>query len=367
MKKQLKIFAGTAGVLVLGACAQTESEQGADNAAGNNMNEETNNANEEMDENSENEEHDMNEDHEETGEMTIYTSGPGGMAEDLVEGFEEETGIDVDMFQGTTGDVLGRLEAEQDNPIADVVVLASMPPAMDFKEQGMTMAYESEYADSLRDGWYDDDHHYYGFSASALGLSYNTDVIGDVPSDWSDLTEEQYTDEIAIPDPYESGTARDFIAAYINQEGEEGWELFESLADNGLQMEGANNPALQTVIGGSNQLVMAGVDYMVYNNIEDGEPVDIVFPESGTMVTPRPAFIMESAENIDSAQQYIDYILSDAGQEIVADAFLMPIREDIDPHEDRAGIEEIEQLDFEWEYLEENGEDYLERFQGIVR
>ncbi|MFC4737864.1 ABC transporter substrate-binding protein [Bacillus daqingensis] len=354
MKKQLSIAAGTAGILFLGACAQTESEQGAENAPETNEAAEQNEA-----ENAGN--------HEETGELTIYTSGPAGMAEALVEGFEEESGVEVDMFQGTTGDVLGRLQAEEDNPIADVVVLASMPPAINFKERGMTMAYESEYADSLRDGWYDEEFHYYGFSASALGLSYNTELVDEVPDDWSDLIDEQYADQIAIPDPYESGTARDFIAAYINQEGDAGWELFEELAENGLQMEGANNPALQTVIGGSNQLVMAGVDYMVYNNIQDGEPVDIVFPESGTMVTPRPAFIMESAENVDSAQQYIDYILSGAGQEIVADAFLMPIREDIDVHEDRADIDDIEQLDFEWEYLEENGEAYLERFQEIVR
>ncbi|NJP36240.1 ABC transporter substrate-binding protein [Alkalicoccus luteus] len=362
MKKQLSIAAGTAGILFLGACAQTESEQGAENDL-NEAAEQNETNNEEAAESNDSEEAD----HEETGELTIYTSGPAGMAEALVEGFEEETGVEVDMFQGTTGDVLGRLQAEEDNPIADVVVLASMPPAMDFKERGMTMAYESEYADSLRDGWYDEEFHYYGFSASALGLSYNTELVDEVPEDWSDLTDKQYADQIAIPDPYESGTARDFIAAYVNQEGDAGWELFEELADNGLQMEGANNPALQSVIGGSNQLVMAGVDYMVYNNIQDGEPVDIVFPESGTMVTPRPAFIMESAENVDSAQQYIDYILSDAGQEIVADAFLMPIREDIDVHEDRADIDEIEQLDFEWEYLEENGEAYLERFQEIVR
>ncbi|TVP83280.1 MAG: extracellular solute-binding protein [Alkalicoccus sp.] len=360
MKKQLSIIAGTTGILVLGACAQTESEQQENSGEADN----TEAANESADASGES---NSEADHEETGELTIYTSGPGGMAEALVEGFEEETGVSVDMFQGTTGDVLGRLQAEEDNPIADIVVLASMPPAMDFKERGMTMPYESEYADSLRDGWYDEEFHYYGFSASALGISYNTELTEDVPSDWSDLSEDQYTGQIAIPDPYESGTARDFIAAYINQEGEEGWELFEELAANGLQMEGANNPALQTVIGGSNQMVMAGVDYMVYNNMEDGEPVDIVFPESGTMVTPRPAFIMESAENVDSAQQYIDYILSDEGQEIVADAYLMPIREDIDVHEDRADIDEIEQLDFEWDYLEENGEEYLERFQGIVR
>ncbi|WP_416149974.1 ABC transporter substrate-binding protein [Salipaludibacillus sp. HK11] len=344
--KQLKakglVMSGISIALLLSACGQ-ESEEEAE-ASGNNQT-----------------------DQAETGELTIYSSGPGGMAEQLVDAFEEETGVEVDMFQGTTGDVLGRLQAEEDNPIADVVVLASLPPALEYKDRGMTLAYESEYADSLHDGWFDDDFHYYGFSASALGLSYNTELLEDLPEDWSDLTEARFSDQLAVPDPTQSGTARDFVAAFINQEGDDGWELLEQLAGNGLTLEGANNPALQTVITGANTMVMAGVDYMVYNNMEQGEPVDLIFPESGTMITPRPAFILESAENIDSAQQYIDFILSDQGQEIVADAYLLPSRVDIQPHEIRAGVEDIPQLDFEWSYLEEHNEDILERFLEIVR
>ncbi|PYZ99028.1 ABC transporter substrate-binding protein [Alteribacter lacisalsi] len=341
------------GMVAVTACAQTEMEQ--DNAADQDGGD-TGDAEETADG-----------DHEETGELTIYTAGPGGMAEELVEAFEEGTGISVDMYQGTTGDVLGRLEAEQGNPIADVVVLASMPPAMQFKEDGMILPYESEYADRLHDGWYDEEHYYYGFSAAALGISYNTNMVDEAPADWSDLAASEFDGQIAIPDPQQSGTARDFVAAYIQQEGDAGWELFEELSENGLSMEGANNPALQTVISGANSAVMAGVDYMVYNNIESGEPIDISFPESGTTITPRPAFILDSAQNVDSAQQYIDFILSDAGQEIVADNYLLPARTDIDAHEDRAGYDEIAELDFDWDYLEENGQDILEDFLRIVR
>ena len=343
MLKQLKGFMVMASVLTLAACGN-ENDDNEDNASTGTDTEQDG-----------------------SGELTIYTSGPGGMAEDLVDAFEEETGIDVDMFQGTTGDVLGRLEGEAGNPLADVVVLASMPPAMEFKENGMTYAYESEYADSLHEGWYDDDFHFYGFSAAALGLSYNTNNVDIPPADWDDLLDEAYADEIAIPDPQQSGTARDFVAAYIQQEGDAGWDMFEDLKDNGLQMEGANNPALQSVISGSNSLVMAGVDYMVYNNIEDGEPVDIVFPESGTTITPRPAFILDSAENIPEAEAYIDFILSDEGQEIVSEAFLLPARTDIPAHENRAEVDEIPELDFDWEYLEENSQDILEKFLEVVR
>ncbi|SES21809.1 ABC transporter substrate-binding protein [Salisediminibacterium halotolerans] len=346
MLKQLKGITGLAALVALTACGGEGEEENGQEANGNDGQEESN---------------------EQSGELTIYSSGPGGMAEELAEAFEEESGIEVDLFQSTTGDVLGRLEGEASNPIADVVALASMPPAMEYKQEGLTYEYESEYAGSMREGWYDEDHHFYGFSAAALGLSYNTDMVDEAPADWDGLLDSEYEDQIAIPDPQESGTARDFVSAFIQQEGDDGWELFEDLTANGLQMEGANTPALESVISGANTFVMAGVDYMVYNNIEDGEPVDIAFPESGTTITPRPAFILESSENKPEAEAYIDFILSDEGQEIVADAYLMPGREDVPAHEDRAQPEDIEMLDFDWEFLDENGQDILEEFLEVVR
>lgn len=356
--KQLKgILILTILMFVLAACAQTGQE------AQSNAPEQTN----EQPETQDNDDNTTEANDAGDDTLTLYTSGPGGMAERLVEAFTEKTGIQVDMFQGTTGDVLGRLEAEESNPIADVVVLASLPPAIDYKERGLTLAYESPYADSLHDGWYDDDFHFYGFSASALGLSYNTNLVSEPPTDWSDLAAAEYSGQLAIPDPTQSGTARDFIAAFINQEGESGWELLEQLKENGLQMEGANNPALQTVISGANSVVMAGVDYMVYSNKANGEPVDIVFPESGTMITPRPAFILESSQNVEAAKQYIDFILSEAGQEIVAEAYLIPGRADIEAADIAVGIEDIPTLDFDWAYLEEHSQEVLERFMELIR
>ncbi|WP_209121585.1 ABC transporter substrate-binding protein [Alkalihalobacillus sp. BA299] len=304
---------------------------------------------------------------DETGKLVLYTSGPGGLAEKLAAAFEEETGIEVDMFQSTTGQVLGRLEAEQNNPMADVVILASLPPAIDYMERGLILPYESPYAAQMRNGWYDEDFHFYGFAASALGLSYNTNLVETPPTDWSDLLDESYKSQIAIPDPSQSGTARDFLAAYVDQEGDAAWEMFTQLKDNGIRLGGANNPALTTVINGANQVVMAGVDYMVYNNKAKGEPVDIVYPTSGTMITPRPAFILKSAQNVSSAQKYIDFILSDKGQALVANAYLLPGRKNVAPHPDRATVEEIALLDFDWSFLEENGQTILEEFTELVR
>ena len=54
-----------------------------------------------------------------SGKVTVYMPSPAGLADKLAAAFTEKTGVEVEQFQGTTGEILARLEAEQANPIAD--------------------------------------------------------------------------------------------------------------------------------------------------------------------------------------------------------------------------------------------------------
>ena len=60
-----------------------------------------------------------------SGKVTVYMPSPAGLADKLAEAFTAKTGVEVEQFQGTTGEILARLEAEKANPVADVVILAS--------------------------------------------------------------------------------------------------------------------------------------------------------------------------------------------------------------------------------------------------
>lgn len=67
--------------------------------------------------------------------LTVYTAGPGAMAKQLAAGYEQQTGVKVDVFQATTGKVMARLEAEQANPRADVLISASWDTAVDLQKK----------------------------------------------------------------------------------------------------------------------------------------------------------------------------------------------------------------------------------------
>ncbi len=68
--------------------------------------------------------------------LTVYTAGPGSLAKSLASGFEQQTGVKVTVFQATTGKVMARLEAEQANPQADVLISASWDTAEDLHQRG---------------------------------------------------------------------------------------------------------------------------------------------------------------------------------------------------------------------------------------
>ncbi|TVR62781.1 MAG: extracellular solute-binding protein [Spirochaetaceae bacterium] len=300
-----------------------------------------------------------------SGTITVYSAGPGGLANAFKNTFEAATGIRVELFQSTTGAVLGRLEAEAANPVADVVILASWPAAFEFKTRGLSLAYPGAVgADELHSAFLDADYHFFGTSASALGVTFNTNAAPAVPMDWSDFTRPEWRGLVNIPDPLLSGSALDFISGYVNVYGEEAWSLFEALAANDVLVAGANNPALTPVVSGAKAAVLAGVDYMGYAQAASGEAVRVVYPSSGTVVNPRPAFILKSSQNIPAAKRFVDFLLSHDAQQLVANAYLLPGRSDF-VFTNRDGMDVIPMLEYDWEWMSENAEAITDRFTRI--
>ena len=60
------------------------------------------------------------------------------------------------------------------------------------------------------------------------------------------LADSQYADDIAIPDPEKSGACKDFLAGLVTGL-DNGEEIMQSWADNGLTVPGANAAALEAV------------------------------------------------------------------------------------------------------------------------
>jgi iron(III) transport system substrate-binding protein len=259
--------------------------------------------------------------------LTVYTAGPGSLSKSLASGFEKQTGIKVNIFQATTGKVMARLEAEQANPQADVLISASWDTAEDLQQRGWLLPFNSTNAAKVPDQF--KTANYVAQGISALGIVWNSQSNTPEPKTWQDLTAPAFKDNVTTPDPALSGASLDLLIGLQNSEGEKAWQLFEQLKANGMVMNGPNAQAVTPVLQGAKAAVFGAVDYVTYNNIAQGESVKVIFPENGTVVAPRPMMILKSSQHADDAKKFIDYVLSDEGQEHVAKAWLMPARTDI--------------------------------------
>ncbi|WP_058974186.1 ABC transporter substrate-binding protein [Type-D symbiont of Plautia stali] len=259
--------------------------------------------------------------------LTVYTAGPGSLSKSLAAGFEKQTGIKVNIFQATTGKVMARLEAEQANPQADVLISASWDTAEDLQNRGWLLPYQSSNATKVPDQF--KTANYVAQGISALGIVWNTKSGTPEPKTWQDLTAPAFKDKVTTPDPALSGASLDLLIGLQNSEGEKAWQLFDQLKANGMVMSGPNAQAVTPVLQGAKAAVFGAVDYVTYNNIAQGESVKVIFPENGTVVAPRPMMILKSSQHADDAKKFVDYVLSDEGQEQVAKAWLMPARTDI--------------------------------------
>ena len=97
-------------------------------------------------------------------------------------------------------------------------------------------------------------------------------------------------------------------------------------------------------------MLIAGVDYNAYSSMATGEPLAIYYPASGTVVNPRPAMIMKTAPDMENAKAFVDYLLSDDAQKMVADAYLLPGRSDIE-FNNRSTLAEIPQIECDWDAM----------------
>ena len=136
-----------------------------------------------------------------SGKVVVYQPSPSGLADKLAEAFTAKTGVEVEQFQGTTGEILARLEAEEANPVADVVILASWSDGLSLKNEGKLESYDLSVKDKVNEGWIDADSMLFGSSASAVGVIYNTTIYDEVNEDWAGLADSKYQNDIAIPDP----------------------------------------------------------------------------------------------------------------------------------------------------------------------
>ncbi len=302
-----------------------------------------------------------------TGNVAFYTASPQDLAENFGKAFTAATGVKVEVFQSDTGSILAKLDGEKANPHADVVVLADWSAATGLGSQGQLLAYTPKNADKIPATYKDAQGMFVSQGLSGLAFTYNTKVVKSPPTSINQLTGPDWKDKLTMPDPAQSGSVYSFVAAQLQRLGDtQGWALFDALKKNGLQVLGTNAKSLAPVLTGSKAAMIGAADHTSLASVATGESIAVAYLSDATVIAPRPMMIMKTSPNPVAAKAFEDFILSDAGQKLVANAFLIPARSDVPPLSTRATIETMHPLPVDWTKALATQNDTLTRFANEI-
>ena len=246
----------------------------------------------------------------------------GGVAK----AFTAKTGITVDVVEpSSTGETLGKIAAEGDNPQFDIVwldgsavmermaqdhVLQPVPAdtygTINFTDLGKTLVPQS--------------HAFLPTGASTTAIEVNTKKVpaDQTPKSWADL--EKFAGSVAAKDPNLSGPAFQWLAGVFQTDGvDTGKALLHKVLTNkalaGLSSGGAVNKAVLTGDAklGINQ------DSAIISKVVSGEPVEAIYPTEGSVALPEGLGISAKTTHMDAIRKFIAFVTSPEGQAAMQD------------------------------------------------
>lgn len=247
--------------------------------------------------------------------LVLYTSQPNEDAQATVDGFmAANPDIKVDWVRDGTPKIMAKLmaEIEAGNPAADVLLIADTVTLQRMKEAGQLMAYKSPEAVNYDASLYDADGAFYATKLITTGIMYNT-AAAMKPTSWADLTKPEAKGLVAMPSPLTSGAALIHAQTLAEVSGL-GWDYYKALQANGAVAAGGNGAVLKSVASGEKAYGVV-VDYMPIREKAKGAPVEFVFPTEGVSAVTEPVAILSTTKNEEAAKKFVDYVLSEKGQE----------------------------------------------------
>ncbi|MBN8291116.1 ABC transporter substrate-binding protein [Rhodobacter sp. NTK016B] len=300
-----------------------------------------------------------------SGPLVLYTSQPNEDAQRTVDAFTAAyPNVEVTWIRDGTTQVMARLEAEYaaGAPQADVLLIADMVTMEGLEAQDRLMAYPGADISAYDPALMDPEYHYFSTKLITTGIIYNTNAPF-VPESWTDLLRPEAQGQIAMPSPLTSGAATIHMVS-LTSNPDLGWDYYQGLADQGTNPQGGNGGVYRAVAGGEQMYGMV-VDFLPIREIPNGAPVGFVFPTEGVSAVTEPVAILSSAQNVPAAQAFVDFLISEAGQQLAADMGYLPALPGITPPEGFPALEDIRMLDFDPAAALESATDDRMRFVEI--
>lgn len=183
-------------------------------------------------------------------------------------------------------------------------VLAGIPPSL----QGMEV--------------YDPQFRWYAAALSSFGILQNTRVqriLGlDLARRWEDLANPKLLGWVGVGDPRNSGTMNVMFESFLQAYGwEKGWQKLTEIGGNSRKFDRVSSSTAKDVTLGETACAFA-IDFYGFSQIATAGRTNMTFalPQDFTAINADCIAILKGAPNLRTAKRFIDFILSEEGQQL---------------------------------------------------
>jgi iron(III) transport system substrate-binding protein len=292
-------------------------------------------------------------------DLVIYSGREEELVGPLIERFEEETGVDVAVRYANSSELAATLAEEGDNSPADVF-WAQDPGALGAVEaEGRFAELPAALLERVDERFRDTDGRWVGISGRVRVIAYNTEALSesDVPDEIDDVADERWRGKIGVAPPNASFQA--FVSAMRLSRGDEATrEWLEALQANEPKLYENNIAILEALAEGEIELGLVNHYYLALIKSERPDaPVANHFlarGDDGALVSVAGAGVIEGSDKQAQAEQFVEYLLSEAGQRFYAEETQeaeYPLVDDVEPREGLPPLDSLEGPDVQLDDL----------------
>ena len=301
--------------------------------------------------------------------LVIYCPHPLAFINPLVEEFEKQSGVKVEVIAAGTGELLKRVESEKANPLGDIFwggSLNTMKPKADLFEN-----YTSVNEDHIQTAFKNTEGSMTRFTDIPSVIMVNTNLLGDVKVEgYEDLLNPALKGKIAFADPSKSSSSYEHLINMLyamgNGDPDKGWDYVEKLCRNldGKLLSGSS--AVYKGVADGEYAVGLTFEEGGAKYVADGAPVKLIYMKEGVISKPDGIYIIKNAKHMENAKKFIDFITSKEAQSIITSQLhRRSVRDDVDAPVGLLPKDQIKIIDDNEQVVEKNKKAWLDKFKDI--
>jgi iron(III) transport system substrate-binding protein len=278
--------------------------------------------------------------HSSSHRLVIYTPHGEDMLRDFVTRYKQaHPEVEVQFLDMGSGEVLERLRAERNRPLADLWWGAAHTTFQTGADENLLAPYRPTWADKVPDSARDVQDRWYGTYETPEVIVYNSQAVRaeDAPKDWDDMLDPKWRDKILIRNPNPSDSMHAIFGDIIwrsykeTNSPDKGYEWLRKL-DANVHEYTADGTLLMQKLARQEGLVSLWdlPDVRLYQE-QKKLPVAYNFPASGTPVVTDGIAIVRGAPHEEEAKRFYGFVTTpDSLVHAARNYYRIPTRTDID-------------------------------------